>query len=157
MAGVQVETGRRGADGSINMVPMIDLMVSMIAFLLMAAVWSESGTVRAQQPRGASDAPPVTTPDNVLRVVMSPTGIAVGRTAGDIHPVAAAARADDALRRALAEHRRADPTLRNVSIQPDSAVAYDDLLHAMDVVYDVWNEGAPGPRHRDERVTVSLL
>lgn len=157
MAGVQVETGRRGADGNVNMVPMIDLMVSMIAFLLMAAVWSESGSVRANQPHGAADAPPVTAPENALRVVVSPSGIAVGRTAGDLQPVAGSARADDALRRALAAHRRADPTLRNVTIQPDSAVAYDDLLHAMDVVYDVWSEGLPRPRHRDERVTVSLM
>ena len=157
MSGVQVETGRRGADGSINMVPMIDLMVSMIAFLLMAAVWSESGTVRAQQPRATADAPTIPVEDNVLRVVVSPTGIAVGRTAGDLHGVGHTARDDDALRRALAEHRRADPTLRNVSIQPDSAVAYDDLIHAMDVVYDVWNDGPARPRHRDERVNVSLM
>lgn len=53
MAGVSVEAGgggRRTVDSNVNMVPMIDLLLSTIAFLLMTAVWTQTGAVRAAQP-----------------------------------------------------------------------------------------------------------
>ena len=56
MGGVSVEGGggggKKAVDSNINMVPMIDLLVSCIAFLLMTAVWVQTGAVEAQQPRG---------------------------------------------------------------------------------------------------------
>ena len=45
--------GASATDAQINMVPMIDLLVSCIAFLLMTAVWTQIGAVQASQPRGA--------------------------------------------------------------------------------------------------------
>lgn len=45
MAGVSVESGgggggRRAVDSEVNMIPMIDLLMVTISFLLITAVWS---------------------------------------------------------------------------------------------------------------------
>jgi len=46
MAGVSVETGHRGGrkqlDAEINMIPMIDLLMVTVSFLLITAVWSHA-------------------------------------------------------------------------------------------------------------------
>lgn len=50
MAGVSVEGGKRGrraTDAEINMIPMIDLLMVTIAFLLITAVWSTMARVDA--------------------------------------------------------------------------------------------------------------
>jgi len=51
MAGVNVDTGgkggRRNVDSEINMIPMIDLLVCAIAFLLITAVWSHMSRINA--------------------------------------------------------------------------------------------------------------
>jgi len=51
MAGVNVESGgkggRRSVDSEINMIPMIDLLVCAIAFLLITAVWSHMSRMNA--------------------------------------------------------------------------------------------------------------
>jgi biopolymer transport protein ExbD len=75
MAGVDVQSGapsgRRAVDGEINMIPMIDLLVCCISFLLITAVWSQMARVHtsAEHP-GAESPDPVTTraPDAVLHV-----------------------------------------------------------------------------------------
>ncbi len=159
MAGVSVDTGsgsgRRSVDSNVNMVPMIDLLVSTIAFLLMTAVWTQTGAVRSQQPTSRPNDGPIVDPiENQLRVVVSPTGYEVGRTALDmrhINPDLAA------LRTELDSRRRADPSTRDVWIQPDAAMQYEQVVRVMDTIYDAWSAPAAGGRPRSERVTVSLM
>jgi biopolymer transport protein ExbD len=51
MAGVSTDSGgkggRRSLDSEINMIPMIDLLVCCISFLLITAVWSQMSRVNA--------------------------------------------------------------------------------------------------------------
>jgi len=51
MAGASFETGRRGArralDSEINMIPMIDLLMVTISFLLITAVWTHMARINA--------------------------------------------------------------------------------------------------------------
>lgn len=159
MAGVSVDAGgggRRTVDSNVNMVPMIDLLVSTIAFLLMTAVWTQTGAVRAAQP-SSRDAPTTAPPaTDQLRVVVSPTGYDVGRNAVDMQHVAAGPTALASLRGILGERRRADPTAREVWVQPDAAVEYEQVVRVMDAVYDAWAQGA-ATQARHERVTVSLM
>ena len=51
MAGVMMEGGggkRRSLDSELNMVPMIDLLMVTIAFLLVTAVWTQSARLEAE-------------------------------------------------------------------------------------------------------------
>ena len=65
MAGVNLDTGgsggRRALDSDINMIPMIDLLMVTIAFLLVTAVWSQmsriEGSARVPGPDPGVDPP----------------------------------------------------------------------------------------------------
>ena len=64
MAGVNVESGRgsrRAVDSEINMVPMIDLLMVTVSFLLLTAVWTHAGrlegTTRVPGPPDPSQTP----------------------------------------------------------------------------------------------------
>jgi biopolymer transport protein ExbD len=62
MAGVNVETGRgarRSLDSEINMIPMIDLLMVTISFLLITAVWSHMSRLDAD---AQVPGPPVAVP-----------------------------------------------------------------------------------------------
>jgi biopolymer transport protein ExbD len=159
MAGVSVDAGgskRRSLDAQVNMIPMIDLFVAMISFLLITAVWTSTGQVQAQQPSRPTDSPDLT-PTEQLRITLSPTGLRVGHNAADMHEIAAGHDQLQHLRDRLGEIRRADASGREVWIEPDSAVNYNDIIRVMDTVYDAWN-GPPRAGHaRSEAVTVRLM
>lgn len=147
MSGVSVDTGggsgKKAVDSQINMVPMIDLLVSCIAFLLMTAVWTQIGAVQAQQPRGAP-APdqPQDTPQDQLKVQISPTGLRVGLNATDMRDIAHGPQQWDELRRMLDERKRANQQNREVWLQPDGTVPYQEIIQVMDAVYEVFGSAA---------------
>lgn len=158
MGGVSVDSGgggggKKSVDAQINMVPMIDLLVSCIAFLLMTAVWTQIGAVQAQQPRGAP-APdqPQDQPQDQLKIQISPTNLKIGVNATDMHDITSTGNQRyDELRRLLDERKRANQQNREVWLQPDTAVQYDDIIRVMDVVYEVY-----GSANRGE-VTIRFL
>jgi len=162
MGGVSVESGgggRKSVDANVNMVPMIDLLISVIAFLLMTAVWVQTGALQAAQPRGAptpDSQPPPETIDQ-LKIQVNPNGLRVGITQTDTRDIQSGPRKLDELRNLLSERHRANAQQREVWIQPDSAVTYNDIVEVMDVVYEVWGNGRnPGQNIRD-MVTIRFL
>ena len=68
MGGVNVDSGgkggRRTLDTEINMIPMIDLLMVTISFLLITAVWVQSSRIdaNANVPGPATEPPPCTDP-----------------------------------------------------------------------------------------------
>ncbi len=150
MGGVSVDTGggggKKAVDAQINMVPMIDLLVSCIAFLLMTAVWVQSGSLQAQQPHGAP-APdqPQDQPQDQLKVQISPTGFRVGLNQTDMRDISSGPTRFDELRRMLTERQQANQQNREVWLQPDAAVAYNEIILVMDVVYEVFHSTPESP------------
>ena len=68
MGGVNVDSGgkggRRSLDTEINMIPMIDLLMVTISFLLITAVWVQSSRIdaNANVPGPATETPPCSDP-----------------------------------------------------------------------------------------------
>jgi len=157
MGGVSVDTGggggKKAVDANINMVPMIDLLVSCIAFLLMTAVWIQTGSLQASQPHGAP-APdqPNEPPQDQLKVQISSTGYKVGMTAADMHDISlSGANPLDELRQNLTQRHRDNLQAREVWLQPDSTVHYGEIIKVMDIVYEVYGS----PTHNE--VTIRFL
>lgn len=152
--------GKKSVDSEVNMVPFIDLLLSIISFLLMTAVWVQSGALQAQQPHNApseaTNVPPVTTPDE-LKILIGPGALRVAFTAADMREINAGPRRLDELRSLLRERHHNNPQQREVLLQPEGAVDYVNIVEVMDVVYEVWGENrAAGQRVRD-LVTLRFL
>lgn len=162
MGGVSTDSGgkggRKSVDQNINMVPFIDLLVSLIAFLLMTAVWVQSGTLEAQQPAGAptADSQPQPEQQEQLKIFVRPNELAVGLSQADTQNIPNGPQQWDQLRTKLREKRNANRQQREVWISPDSAVNYNTIVRVMDVVYEIWAEGQSNPDFR-ELVTIRFL
>jgi len=79
MAGVSVESGkggRKSLDSEINMIPMIDLLMVTISFLLITAVWTQMSRVESNAQVPGSPEPCIADcdkPDRKLHVAMDAT------------------------------------------------------------------------------------
>ena len=146
MGGVSVEGGggggKKAVDSNINMVPMIDLLVSCISFLLMTAVWVQTGAVEAQQPRGQPSQPQESPPEpqEQLKIQIQQSGLRVGTNAADMRDLQGEQRFDE-LVNVLRQRLQANQQNREVWLQPDSVVHYDEIIRVMDRVYSVY--GSP--------------
>ena len=138
------------------MIPMIDLLASMIAFLLMTAVWVQVGALQSRQPVGRPVDAPAAAPAAHLTLVVSPDSVRVGETAVDATTVAGRAQRTQRLRELLRQRRAADPQLRDVWIQSDGAVNYQDVVDVMDLVYSVWGDGLAPGRPLGDAVTIQF-
>jgi len=174
MAGVSVASGGRGGrralDMELNMVPMIDLMMVTIAFLLLNAVWTQMGRLdaSARAPGGAEPAAPAI--DKSLHVDMkSPDRFVLtwrqGKDVVDTIDVPRRPVRDGAspvLRfpdlsaklgetwRASGMHRDpADPARDRLVLHSDDATSYADLVAVMDAVHGVARPAAAGARRGD--------
>ncbi len=71
--GVSVEAGGKGGKKSVNadlnLVPYIDLLTCMVAFLLITAVWSQLARLEAHQ-KGQGQAGEDTPPEKVFKLVV---------------------------------------------------------------------------------------
>lgn len=162
MGGVSTDSGgkggRKSVDQNINMVPFIDLLVSLIAFLLMTAVWVQSGTLEAQQPAGAptADSQPQQEPQEQLKIFIKAGEIAIGMSQADQQSIANGPQQWDQLRAKLREKRSANRQQREVWLQPEPVVNYNTIIRVMDIVYEIWAEGQSNPDFR-ELVTIRFL
>ena len=150
MGGVSVDSGGKGGkksvDAPVNMVPMIDLLICCIAFLLMTAVWVQTGAVQASQPRGAPapDTPPNPEQQDQLKIQISPTGLQVGVNAADMRQIGRTPQRFTELKTLLEARRQANQQNREVWLQPDGAVDYQEIIRVMDTVYEVYGSAARG-------------
>ena len=71
--GVSVDTGGKGGkkplNADLNLVPYIDLLTCMVAFLLITAVWSQLARLEAHQ-KGQGQAGEDTPPEKVFKLVV---------------------------------------------------------------------------------------
>jgi biopolymer transport protein TolR len=71
--GVSVETGNKGGkkplNAELNLVPYIDLLTCMVAFLLITAVWSQLARLEAHQ-KGQGQAGEDTPPEKQFKLVI---------------------------------------------------------------------------------------
>ena len=143
--GASIDTGggdKRSVDVAINIVPFIDVMSCLTAFLLFAATWLQIARIDVA-PRGKTDHPIVNPPDvPQLAVLVADDTIYVGATRLSGDDVTRRIDRKDAdaweqLRRHLSELKReyfADQTEIQIAAdsRPDHVVSYQDLVAAMD-------------------------
>lgn len=154
--------GRRSVDAEINLVPFIDLLCSLIAFLLMTAVWAQVASLEVQQ-TASSDAIADERETLGLRIFVMERGFKIAGKDTDIELPCAKDPCVERTRQALAtdlrvtgreapkassgmvsfydyaklaallgEKRSLFPNEREVYIDVADTVPYDDMIRTMD-------------------------
>lgn len=125
--------GKRSVEADVPLVPMIDLLLCCIMFLLVSAVWNQMAQLQASMaqpsPESAMAAPPPDTPMLSLQV-----GAETYTLASSLGDEVTIARDPVALRDALRARRTIEPAGVQVAIGADDGVAYAELVGAMDAL-----------------------
>ncbi|HVV88310.1 MAG TPA: biopolymer transporter ExbD [Kofleriaceae bacterium] len=152
--GASIDTGgnKKSFDVELNIVPFIDLMSCLTAFLLVTAVWVNIAQITIT-PKGKQrpDVQPPDTPLPVISVLLQPdvVYIGVGRT-DKAFPVTQAKKEpggdydwttfETDLGKLKGEEdfaERGDIEIAAESTNPEHPVKYDDIIHAMDLAVKV--------------------
>jgi biopolymer transport protein TolR len=129
--------GKKALDAEINLVPFIDLLSCCISFLLITAVWTQIAGLQV----ASSGAPPVEQKQEAtvdLKLLLTEKGysLTMPGAQADIPKVAGPDGQPQFDRKALAEKIRTVktnlPEQSAITVQPEDAVAYDDLVSTVD-------------------------
>ncbi len=125
----------RGRD-DLNIVPMIDMMVILVFFLIFTAVFSKTNILQLNLP--ASGTPAVELPKGLkLEVIIRPDDLVVNdRNSGPLKTFANTQSGYDLehLSEFMRQVKSQFPEMTDATILPGPAVSYDTLVQVMDVV-----------------------
>jgi biopolymer transport protein ExbD len=127
------EPGRRRVTADLNLVPYIDLLTCMIAFLLITAVWTQVASLRAN-PRGQG-ANEEALPSPKLAVLVGEGGFnVVLDDSAQLVPLVDGRHDFAALGRALGALKAARPDQEDAEVSPEDAVRFETLVRTMDAL-----------------------
>jgi biopolymer transport protein ExbD len=129
--------GKKSVDVDINLVPFIDMMSCLVAFLLITAVWTNLAQINIK-PKGManqSDVPPPTEPPQNISMLVAGDSIWVGVSTGDRRQIKKAGENHDweNVATTLAEFKSGVFVAReDIEIAAEDGVQYQDIISAMD-------------------------
>jgi biopolymer transport protein ExbD len=131
--------GKRSANAELNLVPYIDLLSTLICFLLLTAVWSQIASLDTEgTPPGTESASsdPKPPEDKVpLSVSVLATEIEASAGPDKVHiPYIGASPDFKALLSTLQGWKRNWPDRKDVTLNTDSQVPYKSLIKVMDTL-----------------------
>ncbi len=139
--GVSVDTGggggRKSVDVEINLVPFIDMMSCLVAFLLITAVWTNLAQINIK-PKGManqSDVPPPAEPPQNISILVAGDSVWIGVSTGDRRQIKKLGEAHDweNIAATLAEFKTTVfATREDIEIAAEDGVQYQDIIATMD-------------------------
>jgi biopolymer transport protein ExbD len=140
--GVQVEGGKGRGKGmmvDLNLVPFIDFMSCLIAFLMITAVWTEIHSLNIEQNVSPPDQPPeeIPPPDEVppLTVHVRGDGHWIGRKVEEGTNIPKLGDSYDyvKLEEVMAKDHETYPDKDQVIINTDDGVKYEEMVKVLDM------------------------
>ena len=138
--GAAPETGKKGKkalDANLNLVPFIDLLSCCIAFLLITAVWTQIAGLQVASSGGPPDPDKKQEQTIDVKLLLTESGYSL-TMAGSAIPIPKIAK-DGAqtfdlktLGEKLKTLKASLPEQSSITVQPEDAVAYDDLVNTVD-------------------------
>lgn len=121
----------KGKSADLNLVPYIDLLTCMIAFLLITAVWTQLARLPVRQHGEGTVEDPVQRTRVTVLVGEHGFNLVVGETTENL-PRSGGRFDFAALERALKKVKAALPDLEDLSVSSEDGVVYDTLVGTMD-------------------------
>jgi biopolymer transport protein ExbD len=136
------ETGGKGKkkslDASLNLVPFIDLLSCCISFLLITAVWTQIAGLQVASSGGPPDEQKKEQTIDI-KLLLTDKGYALNMAGASIDIPKVPAKEGGGLafdRKVLSDKlktlKASLPDQQAITVQPEDAVAYDDLINAVD-------------------------
>jgi biopolymer transport protein ExbD len=121
----------------LNIVPMIDMMVILVFFLIFTAVFSKTNILQLNLP-ASSNATPLDLPKGLkLEVIIHPDELVVNdRNSGPLKtlPNTAAGLDLDGLSEFMRRVKQQYPEMKDATVLPSQTTSYDTLVQVMDTV-----------------------
>ena len=137
--GVSVESGGKGGKKSVNadlnLVPYIDLLTCMVAFLLITAVWSQLARLEAHQ-KGQGQAGEDTPPEKVFKLVVLVNADGYNLVADqDQQPIPKRGDQYDVekLGAELKKMKESHPDKNDIQVASEDTIKFEVLVRTMDV------------------------
>jgi biopolymer transport protein TolR len=133
------KAGKKALDAEINLVPFIDLLSCCISFLLITAVWTQIAGLQVASSGGPPEPQQVKEQTIDLKLLLTEKGYTISTPEGalEIAKVAVAGGQAAYDRRTLTEKLKTIktrlPEQTAITVEPEDAVAYDDLVNTVDI------------------------
>jgi len=133
------KSNRKPLDATINLVPFIDLMAVTISFLIMTAVWTQIGRLQVSNSGGPTDPNQQEEKEKTVPLTLFITDkqlqLTVGTTSDAPIPIVRDAKGRLELTKfeaRIKEVRAQLPDQSAITLQPEDAVKYEDLVRIID-------------------------
>jgi biopolymer transport protein TolR len=130
--------GKKSLDAQLNLVPFIDLLSCCISFLLITAVWTQIAGLQVASSGGPPEVPQKQENTVDVKLLLSDKGYSLSM-AGALIEIPKIAGKDGVLaydRKSLDEKlktlKTSLPDQTAITVQPEDAVAYSDLVETVD-------------------------
>ena len=137
--GVSVETGnksgKKSLNADLNLVPYIDLLTCMVAFLLITAVWSQLARLNVHQ-KGQGQAGEDTPPEKVFKLIVLVNGEGFNLVADqDQQPIPKKGESYDfeKLSDELKKIKDGHPDKTDIQVASEDTIKFEVLVRTMDV------------------------
>jgi biopolymer transport protein ExbD len=121
----------------LNIVPMIDMMVILVFFLIFTAVFSKTNILQLNLPASSTTTPLDLPKDLKLEVIIRPDDLVVNdRNSGPLHTIPNTAGGYDYanLSEFMRRIKSQFPQMTDATVLPSPATSYDTLVQVMDAV-----------------------
>jgi biopolymer transport protein TolR len=135
--GVSVQGGksrRKSLNADLNLVPYIDLLTCMVAFLLITAVWTQLARLQAQQKgqgQAGEETPPVQQDKIIVIVNQEGFNLVVGQDQTPI-PKRGSDYDFEKLAGELKKAKDTHPDKNDVQVASEDQIVFDTLIRTMD-------------------------
>lgn len=125
---------RRASPAELNITAFMNLMVALVPFLLITAVFTQMAVHELTLPPPSSDSAPDTAPPKILAVVVRSSGFSIsdGGDAVGVLPRRKDGHDLKGLSAVLAKLKKSNPAREEITLLMEPAAPYDLLIQVMD-------------------------
>jgi biopolymer transport protein TolR len=131
--------GKKALDAAINLVPYIDMLMTIMTFLMMTAVWTQIAMLEVQNASGGQEAQPEEPDPNKpkpILVLLTDRGVKIQEEANpDLKEFAQTGEGYDytGIQTELKRLKDMRPEREEVKVQSEDGVKYSDVVKVIDI------------------------